>query len=458
MKLEKILRNWRILILLLLLLASLVSLRPSYVKGAFIERVDEPAALSLEPGCIIVDLNGYAIEKVEDYHRILEKIDPGDRVSVTCVREVFPFIFSPELAYPFLAASKENKTYLGIWVRDPPSNLKLGLDFSEGLRIKTNEPEILKKRLEVYGVEEVRLRNSYLEVLGASEDDLKELGIRGFLEARLMNQTLLDQSRIVDICVVGIYCFARVYPELIMVNQTQQLRWKFAFQVRISEDASRQIATLTQNLSLGECTPEGCFLNESISWHVDGEEKGFTRIPQELKGKPIRDLLISGEELSESVASQKMRFLQAIASTPAREIFLEEIAEAKPEHSFSLVRDVFIAIGIILLLLALSFYKRVGIQGITLLLVIPELIITLGFFAWIRMSVGVSLILGMGLACGISIVIQILLLLGRDYRRYQLFLLVSLILLGFELTRSFGSAFFFYHAMSSFLIKPIKLR
>ncbi len=206
-KLKQLFTNWRVLLLILVVIMSVWSIQPSFGKtGVHIKSIDKNSTAEingLEPGFIITKVNGNNVETLADYKDLISNIDSGDIIKLE----------TEEGSFSLLAAERDAELYLGMNIEEvPTSNLRKGLDLVGGARVIL-EPNkdisdqqledviaLIEQRLNVYGISDIVVRpvkdlegNKFIlvEVAGATKEEITKLVSRqGKFEARIGNETV----------------------------------------------------------------------------------------------------------------------------------------------------------------------------------------------------------------------------------------------------------------------------
>jgi len=430
---REILKEWRIFLVVLLLVLSFLWIHPNFVKGALVTIAREPASLyGIRQGDIITNVNGYPIEKASDFMQVVEGLENGSVVSVEFLRENLPYVYSKHSAR-FLSSTKGNETYLGIFVSDVPSNnLQFGLEIVGGTKVllrpeKKLSPEevdnvlaILEQRLNIFGMREIPMSfaqdfsgNQYfrLEFAGVSPEQVKDLLEKeGRFEAKVGNETVFTGTDILSVCIGGTGCVAQVVP---IQSAGGRIMWQFSFELFITQEAAKRFANVTQNLDIGECSPAGCYLNETIRFFIDGEPTGDPlRISSNLKGKVVTNPAITGVRESKFEAQQEMRKLQAILQSrklPVK-MEIESIAVISPTLGKAFAENVFMVFLLAILGVEAIVWLRYRSWKVALpimFITLSEIFITLGVAALIKWTLDLAGIAGLIAAVGTGVDDQI---------------------------------------------------
>jgi len=430
---REFLKEWRIFLVVLMLILSLLWIHPNFVEGALVTVVREPASLyGVKRGDIITGVNGYPVRNASDFTRVVEGLGNSSVVSVEFLREGFPYVYSRH-SVRFLPSTKANKTYLGIFVSDVPrSNLQFGLEIVGGTKVllrpeKKLSPEevnnvlaVLEQRLNVFGIREIPISfvqdfsgNQYfrLEFAGVSPEQVKDLLEKeGKFEARIGNETVFTGADIRSVCIGGTGCVAQVVP---VQSAGGRIMWRFSFELFITQEAAERFANVTRNLDIGECSPAGCYLNETVRFFIDGEPAGEPlRISSDLKGKVVTSPAITGVRASKFEARQEMRKLQAILQSrklPVKmtlesvEVISPALGKAFAENVFTVFLLAILGVEAIVWLRYRNWRVALPIMFITL----SEILMTLGVAALIKWTLDLAGIAGLIAAVGTGVDDQI---------------------------------------------------
>lgn len=322
----KIVHHWRLIIILLLALWAVFLIHPYLKEGAIVSHVEVPASGKIKTGDFIGLLNGNKISNAADFDRIVSTIMPNDTVEVTILRETFPYSYKT-ISHVFIAGEYNNKTNVGIIVRDSQdSNLKLSHELIGGNKftISSSNPaadaKVLAKRLKVGQVADYQIstdkNNVYIFSSHGNEIE-KLISTTGSFEAKIGDKVFFTNADIKQMCLSGVECTLDTYQryaESTEETATKEVVWRYDFETRISEEAGQRFVDLTKDLSIGSCTGDVCYLNETIDYYIDGVLLGSEKISTTLKGEPYTTPLVGGDVHTINVvdARDTRYFVQAI--------------------------------------------------------------------------------------------------------------------------------------------------
>ena len=353
-KLKQIFTHWRVIVLLLFVLAALVLIRPNFSpEGVAIRSVQKDSAAALagmhgplphdKPMMreVITHVNGVAVRDKQHFYELVSGLNIGDSVrieSLTYYQQIgdkrkFSFTKKPALynlqvkpvVTKIIDAASGNITLeegsvpasLGIVVYDAPAtNLRKGLDLEGGTRVilqpaeKVSPDDLniildnLKQRLNVYGLSDVTVRDStdlegtkyiIIEIAGANEDEIKELlSKQGKFEAKIGNDIIFRGGKDITYVCRSADCSFVSDPRRPCTGALGQgYLCSFSFSITLSPDAADRQAELTKVLPI--VSENGYqYLNQSLDLYLDDEKVDSLRIGADLKGRPVTEISISG--------------------------------------------------------------------------------------------------------------------------------------------------------------------
>lgn len=391
--------NWKIWLLIFVLIGSALVISPSFEKGVIIKSVEKNST-SFEEGLrvnmIITSVNGEPVKNFEDYSKILSSLFPAN--------DSIKIIFT----------TKDNNEII-LFTKDPPvitvsdipkTKIKTGLDLSGGARalvkaenksLSENELNdlisITSNRLNEFGISDVSVKKvsdlsgnrfMLIEVAGATPNDLNDLVSKeGKFEAKIGNETVFIGGK-QDITYVartgeqsGIYSCNSYQDQEIC---------SFRFAITLSEEAAKRQANLTQKLSVNASTPQ--YLNKKLDLYLDDKLVDSLFISRDLKGVATTQISIQGsgygktrkEAYDDSLNSMKK--LQTILITGSLPFKLEivKIDTISPVLGKEFTRNllilsltVFIAVSIFLFIK----YRKIKITLAVIMTMFSEAFITL---------------------------------------------------------------------------------
>lgn len=421
----------RIWILIIVLILSLVAIKPTLETGVVIKFVEQGSDISeagISSGEIIKEINGERIENVEDYSRVINPLfASGEEERLQIVTKKTEYIFLTDEIPPITI---ENI---------PKTRIKTGLDLRGGARalvqpdVPVTDAElqdlvaISRNRFNVFGLSDVNLRgisdlsgNKFMlvEVAGATPDDLEKLiSQQGKFEAKIANQTVFSggEKDIADVCRNDATCasITSCYP-----LQDGTFACDFAFTIFLTEAAAKKHADVTDKLSLDAT---GQYLNESLFLFVDDQEVDSLLIGASLKGQVTTQISIQGsgsgetQEKAREEARKDMNNLQTILLTGSlpyklKIVKLDTISPTLGREFTSSIITAIIAAIVAVSILVFIRYRNFKASLALLFTSFSELFIILGFAALIGWNLDLPSIAGILATIGTGVDQQIIIL------------------------------------------------
>jgi preprotein translocase subunit SecD len=433
-KLLKMVQEWRIILVLCLLVLGFFWIHPNFDKrGMEVVSVKDPAVeYGISIGDIVTNINGFPINTLLDFNEATSGLNSSEPVLVEFKKETFPYFFTyyDAMYYPY---ETKNETKIGFSVSSvPDTNIEFGLEIVGGTKVllkpnKTltqdeieNVIAILDQRLNIFGLKEIPISyvqdfsgNQYfrLEFAGVGPDQVRELLEReGEFEARIGNLTVFNSNDIVSVCIGGTGCLAQVTPQ---ETSSGEVFWNFNFEVFISQEGAERFANATSDMAVVDCTESGCYLNDTIAFFIDGEQVGSElRISSNLKGKVVTNPSISGARTSQTEAQDEMRTLQALLQSrkmpvnmniEKTEIISPQLGMEFAQNIFSVFLLAIFGVEVIVFIRYRSLRVSLPIMFITM----SEIFITLGVASLIHWTLDLAGIAGLIASVGTGVDDQI---------------------------------------------------
>ncbi len=431
MNIKKLMKNWKVIILVLFVIFAIITINPQVSsEGVVIKHVEQNSTASRagieNPGDVpetklekITSVNGNKVSELEEYINIINNLQEEEVLRITTNKGSYSLL---------------NKGDLGLTVKEAPSsNIKKGLELAGGTRVVL-EPEeditdekrneliaSMENRLNVYGLSDVKIRpaddllgNKYIvvEVAGTTQEEVRNLiEKQGKFEAKIGNETVFRGGKedITFVCRNDGTCAG--VKECNEANEGYACNFEFA--IRLSEQAAEKHAKVTKDIPL---TMENGkeYLTEKLDLYLDDKLVDSLRISSGLKGKPVRDIAISGggfgttkaEALNDALDS--MNHLQTILITGSLDVKLDitKFDSVSPILGEEFVKNAFL-IGILAILaVAAVVFIRYRNFKITLPLIftsISEILILLGVAAFVKWNLDLPAIAGIIAAVGTGV-------------------------------------------------------
>jgi len=424
--------NWKIWVLIFVVLGSLLSIIPlNFTKGVEIRSVSQNSTAyeqGIRQGQIITSIDGQQVNSFLDYSSIItSKFPSSEKQKLTITTESNEFVF-------FINKAPK------IGVRDiEKTRIKTGLDLSGGARAiivaedkeLTNQElndliDITNERLNVYGFKDLTIRpqsdlfgkNSMLiEIAGSSPKELESLiAQQGKFEAKIGNQTVFEGGK-KDITYVartgeqaGIYsCNAYQDGE----------SCSFRFAISLSELAAEKHAKITKELGLNIENPQ--YLEKKLDLYLDNQLTDSLLIGKDLKGSATTQIQISGSgagvtrQEAYDDALNNMKQLQTVLKTGSLpfKLKIDKLDMISPSLGKQFINTILIAGILAILAVGLVIfirYRNIKLSIAVLLTSLSEVLIILGISALFKINLDLPAIAGIIATMGTGIDSQIIIL------------------------------------------------
>lgn len=459
-KIKMLLKEWRIWLLIFALVLAIVAINPHpFREGVSIRAVakDSPAHLAnITPPLpntmpidreVITEINSMQVKNIDDYYSIVSTLKENQSILIKTNKAEY---FIPKIEY------RNGEPYLGLSVYDAPkTNLKFGLDLEGGTRaiirpipnIEGNQSsdnsslvsqedldlviENLRQRLNAFGLSDIVVRSArdlegenfiIVEVAGANDEDVRQLiSQQGKFEAKIGNTTVFrgGNEDITSVCRTS-QCSYAVDPQKGCSKiSADEYMCTFSFQITLSEEAAQRFAEATKDLQIIQSQGGAqSYLNETIDFYLDDELVDSLNIAGDLRGVPATTVSISGpgygktREEAVEASRKNMESLRTIISTGSLPLKIEIIKmdSLSPmlgrEFLVNSIQIGLVAVIVVVLMLFLR-YKTPHIILPIIIVMISELVITLGIAAAFNWNLDLAAIGGLIIAIGSGIDDQI---------------------------------------------------
>lgn len=425
--------GWRLWVLIIAIILSVLAIRPSFESGVIVKSVepDSPAFQEgIRQGAHILEVNGQTIEQVSDYADAL-----GDNNSQIESRRIE--IKTTDADFVFFTNES-----LGLTVQNKPrTRLKSGLDIQGGARALVRPEQnisdsqlsdliaVSNNRFNVFGISDVKIRgvkdlqgNKFMliEVAGASPSDLENLVAKqGKFEARIGNETVFvgGNEDIASVCRNDATCagVTGCFPA-----QGGGYVCNFAFTLYLSPDAAKRHAEITDKIEIDYVTG-GQYLKGNLTLVLDDKIVDTLLISKDLKGRETTQISIQGsgngvtqeEALADARAS--MHKLQTVLITGSLPYKLEivKLDTISPSLGGRFVYILLLAgIAAIVAVSIIVFirYRKIKESLAVLATSFSEIIIILGVAALIGWNLDLPAIAGILATIGTGVDQQIIIL------------------------------------------------
>ncbi len=427
-KLKKILSDWKIILLIIVLILSIWSIQPQFGnQGVMIQSVgaNTSAELSLiESGMIVTKINDNIITDLNDYNSATSQL----------TQEIV-IIETKDNLYKILP----QKGDLGIMVKAAPtSNLRKGLDLVGGARVilkpegeisdqqLDDATEIISKRLNVYGLNDVSIKQVrgiggekyiIIEIAGATREEVEKLvGQQGKFEAKIGNETVFVGGTDIKSVCRSTDC-AGIDMRTCAQNQDG---WgcKFSFRVDISQESAEKHSEITSKLDI--VSEQGnTYLSQKLDLYLDDELYDSLFISEDLKGKVSTNFVIQGPGVGQTKdaainsALDNMKRFQTLLITGSLPVKLnvEKIDIVSPTLGEQFFTYALMALGAALIAVSIVIfirYRKLKIAIPILITGLSEIIIILGFASLVHWNLDLAAIAGILAAVGTGVDHQII--------------------------------------------------
>jgi len=385
---------------------------------------------TVEKEAKIEAVNDEIVTDTESLREEINKIMPLQKLTISTNKNTYTYL---SRGSPKITAVTAQKT-----------NIQKGLDLQGGTRVLIRPVsdrtitdkdiadliKVLSNRLNVYGLADLTVRSAkdwegnkfvLIEIAGVTSEEVKELiGKQGKFEAKIAEETVFEGGKqdITFVCRDDGSCSG-----IRECNPSSENQWycKFEFVIHLSPEAAKRHADITKDLELSTSTDGREILNETIDFYLDGKMVDSLQIGADLKGKEATAVAISGPGIgpSKMVAVEKavnsMDKLQTILITGSLpfEIKLEKVDTISPILGKSFIQNALLVGLIALIVVTLVIfirYRSIKITIPVMITAVSELLITLGFGAFIQWNFDIASIAGLIATIGTGVNDQIVMI------------------------------------------------
>ena len=292
----------------------------------------------------------------------------------------------------------------------------------------------LKERLNVYGVSDIVVapvqdkpgflgepnRFILVEIAGATEEEVKELLARqGKFEATIGNKTVFRGGQDITYVCRTAEC-SGIDPQRGCGPVQGGWACGFMFSISLSPEAAQRQAELTKELKVIS-ERGGRYLSEPLKLHLDDQEVDSLNIADDLKGRAVTDIAITGsgagvsqEEAARSTL-ENMKRLQTILITGSLPVKLElvRIDTISPTLGQQFLKNAWwaglLAVAAVALILVIN-YRRIMIAIPIAFTSVTEVLLTIGVYALFGWSFDLAAIAGLIVAVGTGVNDQIIII------------------------------------------------
>jgi len=319
------------------------------------------------------------------------------------------------------------------------NNIRKGLELSGGTRVLLKPQqevsqddmdillESMKYRLNVFGLSDVAIRttkdlsgNTFIlvEIAGANVEEVKNLlAQQGKFEAKIGGQTVFKGGGDIPYVCRTAECSGLDSTRGCSKDSSGNYFCGFRFAISLTQEAAERQAALTKNLAVNYDNGEG-YLNQSLELYLDDGLVDTLRISEGLKGKPIKEISISGsgtgqtqrEAVIDTLANMKK--LQTILITGSLPVKLDIVKTDSITPTLGkqfLDNIMFVALIAIIgvSLVVYIRYRKILITIPVIITLLSEVLILLGVAALIKWNLDLVAIAGILIAIGTGVDDQI---------------------------------------------------
>lgn len=435
--------SWKIWLLIIVIILSLIAIRPNFFKqGIVVTSVEKNSSefeQGLKPGDVLLTVNQEPINDLEDYSKAIEKAFSGEKTE-----NLTKIILTTKGKSLILYLEKEPAITVA---KLPRTNIKTGLDLSGGARalvmpeVSLSQQQmndlvaITRNRLNVFGLQDIKIsqvtdllgaRYMLIEIAGATPSDIKDLvSKQGKFEAQIGNETVFTggEEDITNVCRNDASCAG---IESCAPSSSGHF-CRFRFTVYLSEKAAKRHANITKELQVNRTVPGG-YLEKNLDLFIDRELVDTLLISSDLKGRVTTQISIQGSGVGSSLedarndAYASMNKLQTVLITGSIPYKLEivKLDTISPLLGPRFIQYILLAgLASIIAVSLIIFirYREIKLSLAILLTSFSEIIIILGLAAFIKWNLDLPSIAGILTVIGTGVDQQIVILDESKLRR-----------------------------------------
>ncbi|MAF99279.1 MAG: hypothetical protein CMH61_01575 [Nanoarchaeota archaeon] len=433
---KKLFKNGRVILLIIFLIFSLVSIRPSpgaeglTILGITPNSTAADSGIPLPKAGIspllkerIVSVNGLPLASLAEY----SSVENGLVVNTSVIIE------TNERVYRVLVPESKD---LGLRLGEPPtSNIRKGLDLAGGTRVLLQPTEqvsqedlelivsSLEERLNIYGLSDIVVRQAsdlagqyfiVVEIAGLSEEEVTQLvSEQGKFEAKIGNETVFigGKNDITYVC-RSADC-SGIDPQQGCGDYETGSSCRFSFSISLSPEAAQRQADITGALAVVNDQGQ-TYLEKDLDLYLDDQIVDTLRIGAELKGRATTDIQISGsgEGRTQQEAVQNsltnMKRLQTIIITGSLPVTLDIVkVDALSPTLGKAFLDNAIQVGLLALLAVATIifirYRKFIVTIPLVITLLSEVILILGFAALVGWNLDLASLAGIIIVVGTGV-------------------------------------------------------
>ena len=420
----------RVWILLIVLVISLLAIKPTLESGVLVKSVDKNSsafAEGLRAGEIIKSINGKEVKDIHSYSEVINSIFIGNESKRLDIK-------TDKTDYTIFVSEAPQITVDKV----PRTRIQTGLDLRGGARALVQPDveitdsqlqdliDVSRNRFNVFGLSDVQIRGArdlegnkfiVVEVAGASPSDLEELiSKQGKFEAKVGNVSVFEGGKkdIGSVCRNDASCAA-----ITQCSPSQGTYFcNFQFTIYLTEEAATKHAEVTKNISLDST---GQYLTDRLYLYVDDTEVDSLLISSGLRGQVTTQISIQGsgsgltQQEAYDAAKESMNKLQTILITGSLpyKLNIVKLDTISPILGDQFTYSILLAGAASILAVGLIIFIRYRNLKASLALLFTsfsELIIILGVAALIKWNLDLPSIAGILATIGTGVDAQIVIL------------------------------------------------
>ncbi len=175
--------------------------------------------------------------------------------------------------------------------------------------------------------------------------------------------------------------------------------YKFKFAVATTKESAERFAKVTKDLREMLVPGQRCYLDQKIELYVDGKLLDTLNIDCDLKGSVLTQPWVSGYNETKANAIKEMAWLQSILESGAlpTKMTVVNVSEISPTLGELFVRAALLSILIAILgvgVIVLIRYRRIEITAAIMTTLLAELVLILGFASAVKWNLDLPSIAG----------------------------------------------------------------
>lgn len=439
MDLKKLSKDWKIWLLAIVLVLSVVAIRPQPMNDGVAVKAVLPNSTASNAGIsnpsadtapvdheLITRIGNTKISSVNDYYNTVSSLEPNESIRIE----------TSESSY-LIDTPAKNFSDLGIRVSSASvTNIQKGLDLAGGSRVilkpKTDaSPQELdtvvsnlEQRVNTFGLTDVTVRKTtdlsgenfvIVEIAGVTSEEVRRLvSEQGKFKANIGNETVFTGSEddISHVCKRA-QCSGLNPQSPCSQTPGGRYRCSFFFEITLSPNAAEKHARVTEKLNVitenGQNT-----LEKPLDLYLDGELVDSLQISPDLKGQRTTRISITGSgngttrQQAQENTLEEMKSLQTILETGSLPVEMEVVQTdtISPALGAKFLQNILL-VGVVALIAVASIiafrYRDWKIAGPMIFSMLSEIVMILGFASLAGWNIDLSAVAGIIVAIGTGV-------------------------------------------------------